>query len=104
MKAEEIADQEYPTSIDTFNLNGHDEAEDLRIAFIKGYNYDKWIKCSEETPTNRESIMLFHKKYKQIQGYFETKDGVFWDNSSSLAFEIGSITHWQPLPNIPTEL
>jgi hypothetical protein len=45
---EEAAEREYPTSLDTINLNGYDEAKTNRIAFIEGAKWQAERMYSKE--------------------------------------------------------
>lgn len=46
-EVEQLADNAYPTTIDSYSLSGFDESEALKIAFVRGYDHNK-AKYTEE--------------------------------------------------------
>ena len=96
MKAEEIAEKEYPILKVSGNLEYMkiiaQNAKQLlkRKGFVKGYNYDKWIRIKDEFPIDGSYVIGYNREL----GVREVR----FHNVSH------TITHWQPLPEIPTEL
>jgi hypothetical protein len=60
---EEAAKKEYPTSLDTINLNGYDEAKTNRIAFIEGAKWQTKRMYSEEEVEQIFNIGQMIKNY-----------------------------------------
>ena len=94
MKAEEIAEKEYP-----YEESGMYVA--YREGFVKGYNYDKWIKCSERLPEKEYAYNVYVTNIGV--GVLCFSNGV-WTMPLHKTILIEDVTHWQPLPNKPTEL
>ena len=70
----------------------------------------EWIKCSERMPEVGVKVIFFPNNDEPIHGEW---NGVAWtqDVSWSCAYDDGGIdnlvtikvTHWMPLPQLPTE-
>jgi hypothetical protein len=79
-------------------------------AGIKFAENSKWISVKDQLPINEGKVLLcygepfFGESTPEIEaGYYDEESGkfLFWINNSEI--QGFGVTHWQPLPALPTE-
>jgi hypothetical protein len=103
-KAEQLAEERYPyvdcghEQLDNVTRRNIDE---IRAAFIAGYEADKWIRVEDELPTKEDADengkLLVWREMNPDQKAIE-KSIMDW---SMLRYCDKETTHWQPLPSPP---
>jgi hypothetical protein len=94
-------------------LSAMEEYKDSAVASLKEENEklkgEKWISVNERLPTERSGTYLAcnmdSPKYNQcvyMVDYFTETEGEFKDQMKWGASIMGKVTHWQPLPKLPT--
>jgi len=86
--------------------------DELLVEFSK----PEWIKCSDRLPPKDTPVLVFQPNiYKHLQTFVCAHDGSEWrefelngiGDPAEIEYEdltwYDEITHWQPLPNKPTE-
>jgi hypothetical protein len=61
----------------------------------------QWIKCSERMP-NTGMVVLFARPCVVHFGWLVTS-GNYWRDESGSWVPLADVTHWQPLPEPPSE-
>ena len=97
MKAEEIAEKEF-----LINYDYHSFKDSYIDGFIKGYNYDKWIKCSEQMPD--EEIVGDKVLLKRDVNTSQLSLAVTIHDTKMVKYCDLESTYWHPLPSNPKEL
>lgn len=67
----------------------------------EGYTVSKWIKCSEQLPTTRQTILIYDEYEGVCAGYYDSDYAKF--RAVDDIFRSLNVTHWQPLPEPPKE-
>lgn len=90
----------------SYIINKHIEFEDSNATFkgfIQDANWqsqqqeDKWIKISDRLPEKAQAVIVCKNNYFICGMYFNSV-GFFYGNLD----QTSQVTHWQPLPKIPT--
>jgi hypothetical protein len=97
-KAQQLAEERYPyvdcghEQLDNVTRRNIDE---IRAAFIAGYEADKWIRVEDELPNEYDTVLIWDDDcvYSAIylKGGFEDEHGNPYNK----------VTNWQPLPSPP---
>ena len=104
--ASEYALVRFPKCIDYPELDDYKEERDgCVVGFIKGYNYDKWIKCVDKMPETPEQhndicssgrLLVFGSEGIEVCEYVKHKNyNGYWYGCQ------GDITHWMETPQQP---
>jgi hypothetical protein len=105
-KAEQLAEERYPyyrrPMVVEYTANKH--ADELRAAFIAGYEADKWIRVEGELPDYENIVNGYFpdgdEGGRKVAEAVRSGDSVIsaFPNSTASWFKA---THWQPLPSPP---
>ena len=62
----------------------------------------EWIRVEERAPAEFQRALVWCGCYVDIASY---QDGGFWvfDRETGIGFDLGSVTHWMPIPEGPKE-
>ena len=63
----------------------------------------EWISVEERAPAEFQRVLVWCGCYVDVASY---QDGAFvvFDRETGVGFELGSVTHWMPLPEGPEEV
>lgn len=65
---------------------------------------NNWIKVTEKLPAKEELVLLFNKIHEELHiGWYDGKN-FNWGEADTAELEDMEISHWQPLPDNPTDL
>lgn len=68
---------------------------------IESVKESKWIKCSEQEPPGKTSVLIYDGE-SIITGFYE-KEKQIYDLSANEIKDSDLVTHWMPLPEPPKE-